>query len=81
MEHTREKRKVLSTDETIRRAGSRIGEENYNLITNNCEHFAMWCKTGVSESSQVKQIFNYAAKTGVTGYGINHQNRTLLPLS
>ena len=39
---------------TLRRAMSRIGEQNYNLLFNNCEHFANWCKTGRHRSSQVE---------------------------
>ena len=31
---------------TLQRAMGRIGEQNYNLLFNNCEHFATWCKTG-----------------------------------
>ena len=31
---------------TLRRAMSRLEEQNYNLLFNNCEHFAHWCKTG-----------------------------------
>lgn len=27
--------------------------QNYNLVTNNCEHFAKWCKTGKHKSKQV----------------------------
>lgn len=42
-----------SPEETVARARSRIGEEKYNLAANNCEHFAIWCKTGVHESHQV----------------------------
>ncbi|MCR5102400.1 MAG: lecithin retinol acyltransferase family protein, partial [Butyrivibrio sp.] len=52
------KRNVYSNKETIRRAKSRLGESNYSIVSNNCEHFAMWCKTGVSESSQVNLIKN-----------------------
>ena len=37
----------------IGRAKSRLGEEGYHLFGNNCEHFVVWCKTGVSDSSQV----------------------------
>ena len=37
----------------IHRANSRLGENNYNFLFNNCEHFATWCKTGISESKQV----------------------------
>jgi hypothetical protein len=43
-------------DVVVQRAESRLGEKNYNLLFNNCEHFATWCKTGVSESRQVKNI-------------------------
>ena len=25
----------------------------YDLVTNNCEHFAVWCKAGTKVSSQV----------------------------
>ena len=44
---------LYSPEETVARARSRIGETGYNLLTNNCEHFAIWCKTGISESMQV----------------------------
>lgn len=29
--------------------------DSYKLFTNNCEHFANWCKTGKASSTQVKQ--------------------------
>ncbi|MDX2214152.1 MAG: lecithin retinol acyltransferase family protein [Oculatellaceae cyanobacterium bins.114] len=38
----------------IQRAESRIGEQRYDLISNNCEHFATWCKTGINRSEQVE---------------------------
>lgn len=65
------KKNTFSAEETISRAKSRVGETKYNLVTNNCEHFAMWCKTGVAESSQVKNIVSAARATGVRGYGLN----------
>jgi hypothetical protein len=37
----------------IARAMSRLGEGNYNLIFNNCQHFARWCATGDHLSEQV----------------------------
>lgn len=40
-------------DVVLERAESRLGERQYNLLTNNCEHFANWCKTGRNESQQV----------------------------
>lgn len=33
-----------SPDQVIERARSRIGETEYDLIINNCEHFARWCR-------------------------------------
>ena len=27
---------------TLRRAMGRLGEQDYNLLFNNCEHFATW---------------------------------------
>ena len=47
---------LYSPEETVARAESRLGEKNYNIATNNCEHFAIWCKTGVSESTQVENF-------------------------
>lgn len=39
--------------ETQERARSRLGEADYNFATNNCEHFAFWCRTGLSTSQQL----------------------------
>ena len=38
---------------TVQRARSMIGKGNYNLFNHNCEHFAIWCKTGLTESTQL----------------------------
>ncbi|MCL2264612.1 MAG: lecithin retinol acyltransferase family protein [Treponema sp.] len=48
--------KRFSEYEIIQRARSRIGEKGYNLLTNNCEHFARWCVTGESVSYQVVNL-------------------------
>ena len=45
---------------TLRRAMGRLGEQNYNLLFNNCEHFATWCKTGRHRSGQVDSVINRA---------------------
>jgi Lecithin retinol acyltransferase len=44
-------------DVVVERAESRLGEANYNLIFNNCEHFAWWCKTGQEISEQIRNFF------------------------
>jgi hypothetical protein len=39
--------------EVARRARSRIGEDNYRILTNNCEHFCEWCLRGQHRSYQI----------------------------
>ena len=48
----REKRERFSPDRTVEIARSRIGEGDYNLIHNNCEHFVYECVFGVKKSTQ-----------------------------
>lgn len=47
---------IYSDDEICERALSRLSENNYNLVTNNCEHFATWCITGIERSEQVENV-------------------------
>lgn len=35
-----------SAEEIVDRANSRLGENEYNLVFNNCEHFCRWCRCG-----------------------------------
>lgn len=53
--------KSYSPEAVVVRAESRLGEEGYDLIFNNCEHFATWCKTGIHKSKQSEnaQIFYF----------------------
>jgi len=39
------------------RARSRLGENRYAMVTNNCEHFCAWCLHGESRSEQIERIF------------------------
>ena len=48
--------KIYSPEETVKRARSKIGERKFFLPGNNCEHFAIWCKTGVRQSYQVNLV-------------------------
>jgi HRAS-like suppressor 3 len=41
-----------SPQEIVQRARSRLGEDNYNLLTNNCGHFCNWCIDDRSGSPQ-----------------------------
>ena len=47
---------LYSHKETVERALSRLGETDYSLFSNNCEHFAIWCRTGLSMSKQVEEF-------------------------
>ena len=60
MEHTN----ASPAGVTLRRAMSRLGEQNYNLLFNNCEHFATWCKTGRHRSEQVDSVIDHARQWG-----------------
>lgn len=64
--HRRSKYHLYSPQETVKRARQRLGETEYNLILNNCEHFALWCKTGLHESHQVEDFFELTPKIPFT---------------
>lgn len=49
---------IYSPEETVKRAQSHIGEQGYNLLTNNCEHFSIWCKTGKKDSEQIDVLLD-----------------------
>ncbi|MFI3155026.1 MAG: lecithin retinol acyltransferase family protein [Methylococcaceae bacterium] len=42
-------------EESVERAFQRLGEDWYNVLLNNCEHFVTWCIEGFHLSSQVNQ--------------------------
>ncbi len=45
--------------EVVRRATARLGEDDYRLLTNNCEHFCTWCLSGESRSEQVEALLSH----------------------
>lgn len=56
---------MLPRKEIIKRAESRIGEKNYCVIRENCEHFATWCCTGKSISKQINDTLVVSAAIGI----------------
>ena len=50
-------------DTSVQRAYQRLGEDWYNVLINNCEHFVTWCVMGVHSSSQVNSLIAAAALT------------------
>lgn len=49
-------------DAAVARARSRLGEDAYDLLSNNCEHFCTWCLDGQPRSEQVEQILNLPSR-------------------
>jgi hypothetical protein len=45
--------------EVMRRARSRIGENRYRLLSNNCEHFCEWCLQDEHRSYQVERLLPF----------------------
>jgi hypothetical protein len=43
----------------VERARSRLGESQYRLLSNNCEHFVEWCLYDVHRSFQVDRALNF----------------------
>ena len=55
----------------IQRAMTRLGRDGYNPLTNNCEHFAFWCKTGHKKCKQLKGVAENAVGTvAAAGVGV-----------
>jgi HRAS-like suppressor 3 len=48
--------------EVVHRAASRLGERNYRLLTNNCEHLCLWCVAGQARSDQVEACIRNPAR-------------------
>jgi len=44
--------------EVAARACSRLGEDAYDVLRNNCEHFCSWCRTGAARSPQVERLLS-----------------------
>lgn len=46
---------ALAAEDIVSRARSRVGENRYRVLTNNCEHFAEWSRFGTVRSRQVER--------------------------
>lgn len=54
--------RLHSRTESVRRGWERIGETDYNLVFNNCEHFVMWCIEDEHTSAQVNRKVKEAGR-------------------
>ena len=46
-------------ERVMSRAVSSLGARGFDPLVSNCEHFAVWCKTGRKESSQVRSAASF----------------------
>lgn len=70
------KNRVFGHKQTVKRARSRLTEDKYNLLTNNCEHVINWCIYGKAHSEQVSYAAIYLVTRstlgGMSGIGSGH---------
>lgn len=55
--------------EAVKRARSRLGEDKYHLLFNNCEHFVHWVLHGKARSQQVNNALIGLTTVVLTGVG------------
>jgi phosphopantetheinyl transferase len=53
-----DKQKRLSPKKTVQRARERIGEKGYDILHNNCEHFARYCYFGEKRCEVTEGVVN-----------------------
>lgn len=59
-----------SRDASVRRATQRIGEAQYNVVFNNCEHFVAWCIEDEHTSEQINAVFRESGKSMASLYAL-----------
>jgi hypothetical protein len=62
---------VLPREETVRLAESLVGTRGYHPLTNNCEHFTTYCKTGRKDSLQSRRFVKAAAAAGALALAVS----------
>ena len=61
---------IYTNEEIVERAYRCLGEDDYNLLFNNCEHFACWCVTGEKRSEQVRKVMQHATNAAFSYYAL-----------
>ena len=63
-------KKSFPAEEIVSLAKSRVGEDLYDIVTNNCEHFCLSCIVGVPTSDQVEKAVWVSASSAATIAGL-----------
>lgn len=58
----KEMKKKLKDEDIINNALSHVGEGGYNVLKNNCEHFATRMVFGIASSKQIDDIYENVTK-------------------
>jgi hypothetical protein len=66
---------VFDQQEVVCRARSRLGEQRYRLLSNNCEHFCEWCLRGEPRSFQVEAWLRRPARMLLSAIRIRRNTR------
>ncbi|KAI1702264.1 lecithin retinol acyltransferase domain-containing protein [Ditylenchus destructor] len=59
------KYKTFGPEKIVARARSKLGQTDYNLVTNNCETYANWCRHGEERSDQVRDFVGASVTAAV----------------
>ncbi|MGE8683337.1 MAG: lecithin retinol acyltransferase family protein [Acinetobacter sp.] len=65
----------------VRRMRSRMHENNYHLIINNCEHLCTWAITGVESSPQVFRMMNRLTTIGYISSLMTYMSSMMLTVT
>ena len=60
---------------------SRMHENQYHLIINNCEHLCTWAITGVESSTQVERMQRRLATIGYISSVMSYMNSIMLTIA
>ncbi|ENV46075.1 hypothetical protein P255_01399 [Acinetobacter brisouii CIP 110357] len=65
----------------VRRMRSRMHENSYHLIINNCEHLCSWAITGLESSPQVIKMMNRLTTIGYVSSIMSYMNSLFLTIA
>ena len=65
----------------VRRMRSRMHENQYHLIMNNCEHLCTWAVTGIESSPQVIKMMNRLATIGYVSSVMAYMNSLMMTVA
>ena len=60
---------------------SRMHENHYHLIINNCEHLCTWAITGIESSTQVERMQRRLATIGYVSSIMSYMNSIMLTVA